>query len=670
MRARRCQLVARLLGSAVVIGLLASPGAAEPVSAVQATGDSSNRLDIAFLGDGYTAGEMAEYAADIQRFLNQLFAEEPFSAYQAYFNIHRVEVISQQSGADKAPEGVLRNTALGAFYYCGNIERLICVDNAAVNGVLTRSLNINQRDLVVILVNDSRYGGSGGQWAISSLHAQSAEIARHEIGHTLGLLADEYVDENLTCTNSVEPIEVNVTTRTDRALIKWSAWISDSTAVPTHDTRPGVPGLYEGGKYCSTGMYRPTHDSKMRSLGRPFEQINSEQLTKRIYNFVSPIDAVSPDGGLAGIARGAAAVFSVVTPQPGFHALRIVWQVDGVLVGSSSQVSIDTSGLSVGPHAVRVTVSDPTSMVRNDPGGILADSHDWILNVEPATSQPDADEDRKADLTVYRPSTGTWFNLLSSTDNSGGRALNWGAATDIPAPGDYDGDGREDIAVYRPGDGTWWLLFSASGYTTWQAVSWGVSTDVPMPADYDGDGRTDIAIYRPEDGRWWILFSSSGYTTWRGVDLGTSLDIPLTGDFDSDGKADLVAYRPTDGQWRIAFSATDYAAGETVGWGQNADVPVPGDYDGDSRTDLAIYRPSDGHWWILFSASGYTTWLSVAWGLETDVPMPDDYDGDGKTDLAIYRPSDGHWWILFSASGYTTWQEVPWGVSGDRPVRR
>jgi hypothetical protein len=32
----------------------------------------------------------------------------------------------------------------------------------------------------------------------------------------------------------------------------------------------------------------------MRFLGRPYEQINTEQLIRRIYNVVSPIDASQP----------------------------------------------------------------------------------------------------------------------------------------------------------------------------------------------------------------------------------------------------------------------------------------------------------------------------------------------------------------------------------------
>jgi hypothetical protein len=54
-------------------------------------------------------------------------------------------------------------------------------------------------------VNDTTYGGSGGAFAVLSRHPLSIEIALHEIGHTLGLLADEYDYRPPACSNSFEP---------------------------------------------------------------------------------------------------------------------------------------------------------------------------------------------------------------------------------------------------------------------------------------------------------------------------------------------------------------------------------------------------------------------------------------------------------------------------------
>ena len=281
----------------------------------------------------------------------------------------------------------------------------------------------------------------------------------------------------------------------------------------------------------------------------------------------------------------------------------------------------------------------------------------------------DYDRDGWSDVAVYRPSSGTWFSLDSSTDNQTYRFHGWGvqAQADTPAPGDYDGDGVIDPTVYRPASGTWFILTSSSNYTDWAWFGWGNASDTPMQGDYDGDGKTDAAVYRPSTGEWFVR-PSSGATQWSVV-FGQAGDVPIAGDFDGDGRRDIAVYRPSSGTWFILKSSSNFTAWTYRGWGVQAqgDVPAPGDYDGDGKTDPCVFRPASGTWFILESHAAYTTWAWFGWGTATDTLVPADYDGDGKTDAAVYRPSTGEWFVRPS-SGATQWSVV-FGQAADVPLQ-
>jgi hypothetical protein len=85
-----------------------------------------------------------------------------------------------------------------------------------------------------------------------------------------------------------------------------------------------------------------------------------------------------------------------------------------------------------------------------------------------------ADPNAKTSFAVYRPSTGEWRI-------AGQPIATWGAPSldDIPVRGDYDGDGKADLAVYRNTSGQWIILRSTDGLLslTWGAPALG---DVPV----------------------------------------------------------------------------------------------------------------------------------------------------------------------------------------------
>jgi hypothetical protein len=367
--------------------LLCAPsqsGFAQSAVTVWDNGDPANRVDIAILGDGYTSGEMGKYAEDVRKVLSGIFAQEPFAEYQRYFNVHRIDVVSSESGADH-PESsppVYKNTAFDSAFNCSGIQRLICANNSKVLTVASSVLSPAERDFLLVIVNDPTYGGSGGFVAVASTHPDVVELVLHEEAHSFGLLGDEYSGPPPpACNAAVEPPEANVTMQTQRNLIKWALWIDPATPVPTFNSNFGIPGLFQGAQYCDTEKYRPTYASKMRFLNYPFEQVNTEQLLKRVYNWVSPLDSSTPSSPNVTVSRGQTQLFSVTTPVPLTHDLSVSWFVDSQIKGSGPQFSLNSSALSAGIHTVEAKVEDVTGMVRSDPASILSELRSWNVTI-------------------------------------------------------------------------------------------------------------------------------------------------------------------------------------------------------------------------------------------------------------------------------------------------
>src|ERR1051325_9743841 len=148
------------LTAVLLILCLPQIASAEPFQTIINNGNPANRVDIAILGDGYTAADMQKYKTDVQNAMNLFFNNEPFHEYRNFFNVHRIDVVSNQSGADN-PERIpalFVDTALDATYNCSGIQRLICVNTGKVFTILGNSVSPAQRDIVLIIVNDSEYG--------------------------------------------------------------------------------------------------------------------------------------------------------------------------------------------------------------------------------------------------------------------------------------------------------------------------------------------------------------------------------------------------------------------------------------------------------------------------------------------------------------------------------
>ncbi|HZI13670.1 MAG TPA: M57 family metalloprotease [Myxococcus sp.] len=210
--------------------------------------------------------------------------------------------------------------------------------------------------------------------------------------------------------------------------------------------------------------------------------------------------------------------------------------------------------------------------------------------------------------------TAGWELVLTTYDRLG--AANLYGSWYRNGSSDHDGDNRADLVVWRATTGNWNVRFGSGAPAATR--QWGAPEDVPVPGDYDGDGKTDFAVWRPSTNQWFQVHSSTGGTTGPLWGTGSLGDRPVPGDYDGDGKTDLAVWRPSTGNWSVRFSSG--APSVTRQWGAPDDVPVQADYDGDGKTDFAVWRPSTNQWFHVYSSTGGAT--GPLWGTTTQGDQP------------------------------------------------
>jgi len=273
-------------------------------------GPPAQRWNLVILGDGYRQIELGQYASDVQNFVNTLQGTNPFNEVWNAINVYRIDVVSTDSGADDpiscGGSGATPKTYFDASFCNGGIQRLLVANGATA--ITVANQQVPEWDVIMVIVNSTIYGGSGGAIAVFSLAPGANEIGMHEMGHAAFGFADEY-EYYAGCGSGEighdgytggEPPQPNVTIDTNRATNKWRDLILASTSMPTSsnsnctecDSQPstvpqGTVGAFEGAFYNHCGVYRPEFDCKMRALGFPFCSVCRRVIQQKLSPYLS-----------------------------------------------------------------------------------------------------------------------------------------------------------------------------------------------------------------------------------------------------------------------------------------------------------------------------------------------------------------------------------------------
>jgi hypothetical protein len=344
-----------------------------PKDSLLYNGSRDKMINLVILPDGYTSAELSKFKTDATSFMNGFFMQSPFTQYKNYFNVYIVNIPSSQSGAkhphtasDCGTDVSVLNpiTYFQSSFDYGGIDRLL-VPNYSIVGTALMN-NFPQWDIVLVIVNSNKYGGSGGMYAAASTNVSSAEIAIHEIAHSFGLLRDEYYPG---ASYMVET--TNNTKASSPTSVRWKNWVGNNSI-----------GVYSFSEDPS--WYRPHQNCKMRYLGVPFCSYCSEVIIERIHSLTNPITNYIPSSSNIN-GSSMPLPFSINTLKPTPNTLKITWVLDGNLCSKNNETyTLNSSSLSQGTHTLTATVIDTTSLVKNDSH---ASAHlysvQWKINILP-----------------------------------------------------------------------------------------------------------------------------------------------------------------------------------------------------------------------------------------------------------------------------------------------
>jgi hypothetical protein len=324
-----------------------------PKDSLLYNGNINQIINLVILPDGYTSAELPKFKTDATAFMNYFFTQSPFSNYKNYFNVYTFNIPSNESGvlhphtaSDCGSDVTVTNPDIyfkSTMDY-GGIHRLIVADFGIVGATLRN--NFPLWDLALILVNSTKYGGSGGVFSVASTDPNAAMVAVHEIGHSFGNLRDEYYP------GAYYMIEqANTSKESNPTLVRWKNWIGINST-----------GIYKFSE--DTTWHRPHQNCQMRFLNTAFCPYCNELIIEKIHTITNAIYSYSPTPTSIPVASEKIP-FAITTLNPIPNTLKITWRLDGSDYAiNKDSISIDSTALINGPHTLVVTVIDTTTGVK------------------------------------------------------------------------------------------------------------------------------------------------------------------------------------------------------------------------------------------------------------------------------------------------------------------
>jgi len=246
----------------------------------------TNAVHVVFIGEGFTKEDLTNgaYQANAKAGINFLFDDPLFAEYKDDFNAYIVYLESNDSGTSSLGQ-TPKETALSIVMDYNGFS-IYDVDYDAIEDYVKLAVpNFKNEDPNVIVLVSLKGTNTGSGWdGIAYFRETGGAVLVHEVGHAFASLADEYVNADIGLIDpdgdgisNVEGLaNVDVTNNLD--LVKWNHFIG-------LEGYEGV-GVFEGGYYVDSGVWRPEYSSIMGNQGGPSNQYfnapSREAIVRRI----------------------------------------------------------------------------------------------------------------------------------------------------------------------------------------------------------------------------------------------------------------------------------------------------------------------------------------------------------------------------------------------------
>ena len=330
-------------------------------------GPPEDRINVVILGDGYTEDEREKFEGDVQAVAERFMDSSPMTEHADLFNIKSVWTPSEESGAgfdcnhaaaDSDCEQDFRDTPFDTTFVIPALGEEYGFPTDDISDRVAMPLNLERiyeiaslthYDEIIMISNSDKFSGFAGLYVAMVTNFDDRDYfpdtAVHEVGHTLGLLGDEYTNPSDACyyNEPMIPLPANIGLVEDHE-VKWDEWIASGTPVPTPDEHADDfdVGAFEGAYNCDF-LVRPAHQCKMNNSSHEFCSVCAEQMVRRFYSVVDPAPATQ--GARVESRTDGSVELSV--PVRNEDRYQVEWVVDGEpLNRRSSTITLPAGELS------------------------------------------------------------------------------------------------------------------------------------------------------------------------------------------------------------------------------------------------------------------------------------------------------------------------------------